>query len=376
MKWHNFSIRVGTLAVLTAMLLRFALSGAFGNAWGLFAQPELASFLVYSETGRSPEPTPPVGTTTPTQTEPSTTVPGPTEPGPTESTPTEPKPTEPKPTEPKPTEPKPTTPKPTEPKPTVPSLPDGAMFTSEDTKYFSVTYSFDISSKPNIKKLLTQKLSWNLIGNAPTVLIVHSHGTEAYTKTADSQYQNHAAYRTTDDRYNMISIGDELTRLLEAKGIQVIHDRTAHDYLDYDNAYEKSRASIQDYLKKYPSIKVVLDLHRDAVQNSNGTQWATKATVNGKDAAQLMLVVGSNSSGQANPNWQTNLSFAEKLAVLMEKANPGMNRPVQVRYKRYNQDLGPTSLIVEVGTAGNTHAQAMNAMPALADAIYALAKGT
>ena len=361
MKWQNISIRVGTLAVLTAMLLRFAISGALGNAWDLFAQPELASFLLYSETGRSPEPTPPTETSTPTE----------TEPGPTAPSVTEPPVTEPAPTQPKPTEPAPTEPKPSNPVQTI-----GAVFTSEDAKYFSVTYAFSMSSKPDVKKLLTQKLSWNLVSNAPTVLIVHSHGTEAYTKTADSQYQNHAAYRTTDDKYNMISVGDELTRLLEAKGIQVIHDRTAYDYLDYDNAYEKSRVAIQNYLKEYPSIKLVLDLHRDAVQNSDGSQWATKATVNGQNSAQLMLVVGSNSSGQSNPNWQTNLSVAEKLAVLMEKANAGVNRPVQVRYKRYNQDLGPVSLIVEVGAAGNTHAQALNAMPALADAIYALAKGT
>lgn len=359
MKWHNISIRVGMLAVLTAMLLRFALSGAIGNAWDLFAQPELASFLVYSETGRSPEPSPPADTTIPS--------------APT-AAPTDPLPTDPAPTQPLPTEPKPTTP--VTPDPIIPGQAAKPVFTEADSQHYSVTYSFNMTNKPNLKKLLVQKLSWNLTGDQPTVLIVHSHGTEAYTKTADSQYKNHAAYRTADDRYNMISVGDELTRLLEAQGIKVLHDRTAHDYLDYDNAYEKSREAIQDYLKKYPSIKVVLDLHRDSAQNADGSQWATKATVNGKDAAQLMLVVGSNSSGEANPNWQTNLSVAQKLAVLMEKAEPGVNRPIQVRYKRYNQDLGPTSLIVEVGTAGNTHAQAINAMPALADAIAALAKGT
>ena len=174
----------------------------------------------------------------------------------------------------------------------------------------------------------------------------------------------------------MISIGDELTRLLEEQGIHVIHDRTAYDYLDYDNAYDNARKAIQAHLKENSSIKMVLDLHRDAVTNSDGSQWATKATVNGQSAAQIMLVAGSNAAGQSHPNWQTNLSIAEKLAVLMEKENDGVCRPVQVRYKRYNQDLCPASLIVEVGTAGNTHAQALNAMPALAQAIIDLAHGT
>ena len=358
MKWQNISIRVGTLAVLTAMLLRFALSGVFGGAWDLFSQPELASFLLYSETGRSPQGTDPVGTTAgatdPTQTDPVVTEPPTTAPSVTEPPVTEPPVTQ------------PVTPTPVV-KPT---------FTTSDSQYFSVGYSFTMSNKPNLQALLVQKLNWNLMGDKPTVLIVHSHGTEAYTKTADSQYENHAAYRTTDDRYNMISIGDELTRLLEAQGIKVIHDRTAYDYLDYDNAYDKSRAAIQAYLKQYPSIKVVLDLHRDSALNADGSQWATQATVDGKDAAQLMLVVGTNGAGQSHPNWQTNLSVAEKLAVLMEKADPGVNRPIQIRYKRYNQDLSIGSLIVEVGTAGNTHAQAINAMPALADAIVALAKGS
>ena len=355
MKWHNISIRVGTLAVLVAMLLRFALSASLGNVWGLFAQPELASFLLYSETGRSPAPTAQGSTTAPT--EPPATVPSPT-------LPTVPSPT------------LPTVPQPTVPKPTVPVNPGKPSFVIADSQQFSVTYSFNIASKPNLQALLVQKLNWNLTGDKPTVLIVHSHGTEAYTKTADSQYKNHAAYRTADDRYNMISIGDELTRLLESQGIKVIHDRTSHDYLDYDNAYNNSRAAIQQYLKEYPSIKMVLDLHRDAVENPDGSQWSTKATVNGQDAAQLMLVVGSNGSGQAHPNWHTNLSIAEKLAVLMERNDPGVSRPIQVRYKPYNQDLSVGSLLVEVGTAGNTHAQALNAMPALADAIAALAKGT
>lgn len=349
MKWYNTSLRVGTLAVLVAMLLRFALSGALGNAWDLFSQPQLASFLIYSETGR-----------TPTATTEDTTVP----------------PTQPSVTEPLPTEPAPTEPTPTEPKPIVPIEVVKPTFSAADTQLFSLTYSFSISSKPNVKTLLTQKLNWNLAGDAPTVLIIHSHATEAYTKTADSQYDNFAAYRTMDAHYNMVSIGEELARLLEGQGIKVIHDKTAYDYRDYDNAYTKARTSIQEYLKKYPSIKVVLDLHRDSAQNADGTEWASKATVDGKDSAQLMLVVGTNGSGQPHPNWQTNLSIAEKLAVLMEREDPGVCRPIQVRYKHYNQDLCLGSLIVEVGSAGNTHQQALNAMPALADAIIALSKGT
>ena len=231
------------------------------------------------------------------------------------------------------------------------------------------------SYRPDTKGLLLQKLSWNLTGSKPTVLIVHTHGTEAYTRTSDTYYDGHAAYRTTDDRYNMISLGDELTRLLEEAGIKVIHDRTAFDYLDYDNAYAKSRAAVQKHLKENPSIKLVLDLHRDAMQNADGSQYVTSATVNGQASAQLMFVVGTDAGGEKHPNWKNNLGIAEKLNVLMEKDEDGICRPIKLRSKRYNQDLAAGALIVEVGTAGNTHTQAMNAIPVLADAIVALAKG-
>lgn len=343
MKWNDLTLRVGVLAVLAAMLLRFAGSGIFGDAIGVFAQPELASFLIYSETGRVPDPT----TTGPTtlSTAPSTT--------PT-TAPTVPLPTQ------------------TEPPVTVPIDPGTTMFTADDAKYVKFTYS--CSLRPDYKKLLLQRLSWDLTGDEPTVLIVHSHGTEAYTKTPDANYQGHAAFRTSDDRYNMISIGDELTRLLEADGIHVIHDRTAHDYLDYDNAYDNSRKAVQAYLKQYPSIRLVLDIHRDALTNSDGSQVSTSATVNGKPSAQIMYVSGSNASAN-HPNWQTNLSLIEKLHVVTEKHFPGVTRPINLRARAYNQDLSVGSLLVEVGSAGNTHEEAMNAVPALAEAIIALAWG-
>lgn len=342
MKWNDLTLRVGVLAVLAAMLLRFAGSGIFGNAIGIFAQPELAAFLIYSETGRLPSTDPTTDPTTGPSVDPTT--------APTTV---------------------PTTP-PTTVAPTVPIDPGTTMFTEADAKYVKFTYS--CSLRPDYKKLLLQKLTWDLTSDKPTVLIVHSHGTEAYTKTPDANYENHAAYRTTDDRYNMISIGDELTRLLEAEGIHVIHDRTAHDYLDYDNAYENSRKAVQAYLKEYPSIKLVLDIHRDALTNSDGSQVATSATVNGKPSAQLMYVSGSNASA-THPNWQKNLSLIEKLHVVTEKSFPGVTRPINLRAKAYNQDLSVGSLLVEVGSAGNTHAEAMNAIPALAEAIVALAWG-
>lgn len=346
MNWNKQALRVGGLAILFAMLLRLIGSGVFGSSFAVFAQPELASFLIYSETGRKPVLSDQTSGSTASSTAESTQIVLPPE----TTAPTQPS--------------APTT------------LPaDKAVFTAEDAQYFEMNYS--CSLRPDTKALLTQVLSWDLTGDEPTVLIVHTHGTEAFTETPDTQYDEYGGdYRTKDDRYNMISIGDELTRLLEAGGVNVIHDRTAHDLNDYLDAYDNSRVAVQEYLRQYPTIKLVLDLHRDAAEYADGTQWATSATVNGEDSAQLMFVVGTNARGLNHPNWQTNLSIAEKLNVLMEKNVSGLTRPIDLRGQRFNHDLAMGAMIVEVGSAGNTHPEAMNAISVLAEAILELAYGS
>lgn len=336
-------LRVGALSVLLAVLLRLIGSGVLGGVFEVFAQPELASFLVYSESGRNPQV--PEDTTAPTQ---QTTAPT-----------TEP------------TEPSEPVTQPTEPAPPPVELP---VFSASDVSYVEMNYS--CSLRPNVDALLTQSLNWDLTGDEPTILIVHTHGTESYTPTADTQYEEYGEYRTTDTRYNMVSIGDELTRLLEEGGLTVIHDRTLHDYNDYLDAYDNSRVAVQEYLKQYPSIKMVLDLHRDAAEDGNGNQWATSATVNGQDSSQLMLVVGTNGSGLTHPNWETNLSIAEKMNVLMERIAPGVARPINLRGQRFNHDLAMGAMIVEVGSAGNTHEESMNAISVLAEVVLELAHGS
>ena len=350
MNRNNQLLRIGALSVLLAMLLRLIGSGFLGGVFEVFAQPELASFLLYSESGKKPNPDStnpaPSESTAPSETAPTETT-APTEPTPPETT-----------------------------APTIPTpIPSGRVsFTSDDKKYVSLNYSCNY--KPDVAPLLTQTLNWDLTGDEPAVLILHTHGTEAYTETADTQYVEHGGkFRTEDDRYNLISIGDELTRLLEEGGVNVIHDRTPHDLNDYLDSYDNARKATQKYLAQYPSIKLVLDLHRDAAENSDGSQWATSCMVNGQDSAQLMFVVGTDASGLTHPNWKTNLSIAAKLNVLMEKISPDVTRPIDLRRQRFNHDLAMGAMIVEVGSAGNTHEEAMNAISVLAEAILELAHG-
>jgi stage II sporulation protein P len=172
----------------------------------------------------------------------------------------------------------------------------------------------------------------------------------------------------------MISIGDELARLLEETGIRVIHDRTFHDHPSYNSSYSNARRSIDSYLQQYPSIRMVLDIHRDAAQTSYG-QLVTSATVGGQRSAQLMMVVGTDASGNYHPEWEENLALALKLSAVLEQTDPGITRPVNIRKERFNMDKTAGSLLIEVGAAGNTHQEAMIAVHALARGITALAQG-
>ena len=256
---------------------------------------------------------------------------------------------------------------PTAPPPVIPS------FTALDADKTRLRYSCDY--RVEVEKLLEKDLQWQLSDGQPAVLIVHTHGSESYTKELGQTYQETAQYRTLDEHYNMVAVGDLLAALLEAAGIRVIHDRQLHDYPSYTSSYNNSRKSVQEYLQEYPSIRLVLDLHRDAGENSDGSQFATHAQVGGKDSAQIMFLVGTDESGNYHPRWRDNLAVAAKLNVLMENINPGITRKTTLRAQRFNQDLADIALLVEVGSAGNTLQEALTAIPILADAIIALKNG-
>ena len=173
----------------------------------------------------------------------------------------------------------------------------------------------------------------------------------------------------------MISVGERVAEMLEAAGIGVIHDRTVHDYPSYNGSYVHARTSTEEILKANPSIRLILDLHRDALE-TGGRQLRTAAQVKGRTAAQLMLVAGTNVSRPSHTGWEENLSLALKLQVQLERMAPGIMRPVNLRRERFNQDLGPGALLIEVGAAGNSRAEALAAAEILAEGIIALWEGS
>lgn len=193
----------------------------------------------------------------------------------------------------------------------------------------------------------------------PQILIMHTHGSEAYTMVGDDVYVETDNSRTDDPNYNMIRVGEEMKAVFESMGFSVIHDTTLYDYPNYTGSYTRSLAGIQSMLEQYPSISVVLDVHRDALIASDGTVYKAVTQVNGEDVAQVMLVVGTNDGGLTHPGWQDNLNLAAHIQLGMTSIEPTLARPINLRSQRFNQHLTPCSLLVEVGTSGNTLQEAI-----------------
>ena len=250
--------------------------------------------------------------------------------------------------------------------------PEKPSFSRSDAALVEVDY--DCAYRPDLETLIVQPLRWDLTGPEPKVLILHTHTTESYTKNGEA-YTETSAYRTLDENHNMLSIGDTVAELLEKEGIGVIHDRQRHDYPSYSGSYVQARSSMEEILTQYSSVRVVLDLHRDALEQ-NGTQFRPVIQMDDVSVAQLMFVVGTDVSRKDHKNWQENLALALRLQVQLERIAPGIMRPLNLRAQRFNQDLSPGALLVEVGAAGNTREEAQKAAEILAKALISLSKGT
>ena len=164
-------------------------------------------------------------------------------------------------------------------------------------------------------------LSFQKAEAGPQVLIMHTHGTESYARDGTEPYTETGVARTTDTSYNIIRVGDEIARIFEEMGLNVIHDRELYDYPSYNDAYDKARAGIEAHLAQYPTIQMVLDVHRDALVGTDGTVY--------------------------------------KPVLQMTSLWPGLARPITLRTARFNQQLTKGSLLVEVGGHGNSLEEAL-----------------
>ncbi len=188
----------------------------------------------------------------------------------------------------------------------------------------------------------------------PKVLIVHTHGSESYTPSADYPYEQTGNYRTSDTSYNMIRIGEEVAKALREKGIEVIHDKTINDYPSYNDSYNKAEKVINSHISKDSDIVFVFDLHRDAV----GENEKFVCDIDGSEAAQIMIVCGTDTN-LTNPDWQENLKLAVHIQSYFNSRIQGFFRPLNLRKERFNMHLTKGSLLFEIGASGNTMDEAL-----------------
>lgn len=184
----------------------------------------------------------------------------------------------------------------------------------------------------------------------PLVLIVHTHTTECY----NGDEMSGETERNTDETLNVVAVGEEIKAELEENGIGVIHDTTYHDYPSYQGSYTRALTTIENRLRENPSIKIVLDVHRDAFIYPDGSKLSVSYDDNGVSTAQVMLVVGTNSMGLWHDNWRENMKFAAKIQNAADIMYPGLMRPINLRTERFNEHMTLGSLILEVGSNGNT----------------------
>ena len=157
----------------------------------------------------------------------------------------------------------------------------------------------------------------------------------------------------------MLRVGDEMEAVFTEMGLSVVHDRGVYDYPAYNGAYGRSGAAVEEYLAQYPTIKLVLDVHRDALVGGDGTVYKAVTTVDRVKTAQVMVVVGTDAGGSDHPGWRNNLALAARLQKNLDTLYPTLARPIALRQSAYNQALCPGSLLVEVGTHGNTLQEAL-----------------
>ncbi len=233
-----------------------------------------------------------------------------------------------------------------------------------DTKGEHVAPNGQVSFKNNTEydidtsKLLSEPFPFELDDDGPQILIMHTHGTESYEQDDGNLYEESDYYRTTDDDYNMIYIGSQIAEHLNERGISTVHSTTLNDYPKYSGSYDRALDDIEYYLEKYPSIKIVIDVHRDAIE-SDGVTYKTHAEVEGENSAQLMFVAGTNEGGLSHDDWWNNLSFQMQLHSHLNESYPGIMRPMSIRKERFNQHATPGSMLLEVGSNGNNLTEAI-----------------
>lgn len=226
-----------------------------------------------------------------------------------------------------------------------------ATDTYENITVRNTTPTHTVDIKSAVEKRATLSVSDKI---APTVLIFHTHTTESYEMLDYGWYTTDYITRSNSPDRNMVRVGTAICAELRDMGIGVVHDTEIHD-AKYTGAYDRSRESIEKIMAENPSIQVVIDVHRDAIKQSDGTRIKPTAEINGKKAAQIMIITGCEDGKVSEfPRWEENLTFALQLQKCAETKYPGLMRPVLFSARKYNMNVTPCSVLLEMGSDSNT----------------------
>lgn len=240
-------------------------------------------------------------------------------------------------------------------------------------KYNHIYLSNSTGAQIDIADELSKPLSFTATKDSqPQVLIYHTHTTEGYMSSEEEYYTTTDEPRTTDETKNIVAVGKVVKQRLESAGFSVIHDTTIHDYPGFSGSYSRSAETVKANLEKYPSIKVVIDIHRDSITSGND-KVAPVVEVNGREAAQVMLVMGSETGTITNhPDWRHNLRLALKLQYMFESTYPKFARTMLLRSTKYNQNLSKGAFLIEIGSEANTLEQALYSAELVGDTLVRL----
>ncbi len=240
-------------------------------------------------------------------------------------------------------------------------------------QFYVVESNTDISGELlDAEKLLAMDMRIQGDASQPQILIYHTHSQEGFVDSVPG-----------DNSTTIVGVGEYLAELLrKTYGYNVIHNTSVYDFrngeLDRNQAYALAEVEVEQILKENPSIEVVIDLHRDGVDE--GKHLVTE--VNGKPTAQFMFFNGlsySKRNGEIaylhNPYIGENLALSLQLKLACEKYYPGVTRKIYLKSLRYNLHLSPKALLVEAGAQTNTLEEMMNAMEPLADVLHHVLKG-
>lgn len=202
-----------------------------------------------------------------------------------------------------------------------------------------------------------------------SILIYHTHTWEAYQQVEEDRYQETEKWRTKDDHYNVVAVGEALCASLRAMGYTVVHDTTAFEPPKLEDAYARSLTMLENRLSAGETYDLYIDLHRDAIASTS----TIRRTVNigGEEVARFMVLVGKGTTGgyQEKPDFAANQAIADKLTAHLEEQCEGLSRDVKVRTGRFNQHIAPCCILIECGTNENTLEQVLCGVPYLAQAI-------